>query len=75
LSIHITSSDDGTFKRGGTYYKLDVTEMHDIEELVVERKPSVGVRYFELHIGRELSVIIQICSEVSDGKHSRRCDH
>jgi hypothetical protein len=75
MSIHTASSDDGIFAMAGTHYKLNVTQMHDVEELVVERKPSIGVRHFELHVGRELAVIVQICNEVSVGEHSRRDNH
>jgi hypothetical protein len=75
VSIHTASSDDAIIKRGGTHYKLDVTQMHNVEELVVVWKPSIGVCHFEFYIGRELIIIVQVCDEVSDGKHSHRDGH
>jgi hypothetical protein len=75
VSIHTASSDDGIIKKGGTHYKLDVTQMHNVKEFVVIWKPSVGVRHFEFYVDRELVMIVQVCDEVSDGKQSHRDDH
>jgi hypothetical protein len=76
VSLHNTSSDDGIIiEKGGTYYKLDVPQMHNVEKLVVVWKPSVGVRQFDFYIGRELVMIIQVCDGLSQGEHSHRDSH